>query len=103
MKKMRNLLNHIPKRKGSRPGWISSSASAFLTLVVLVSSVLALVYFAKGTSARASTSFSFTAGGDYGQTNSTTANLQYIAASEADFNLALGDLNYDSETVTAQA
>ncbi len=46
-------------------------------------------------------SFSFTAVGDYGQTSSTTANLNYIAGSGTSFNLALGDLNYDSATVSA--
>jgi len=46
-------------------------------------------------SARAETSFSFTAAGDYGQTNYTTDNLNYISGTNPAFNLALGDFNYD--------
>lgn len=41
------------------------------------------------------TSFSFTAAGDYGQTSATTANLSYMARSGVNFNLGLGDFDYD--------
>jgi len=47
-------------------------------------------------------SFRFTAAGDYAQTTYTTANLEYIARSGANFHLALGDLNYDPAHVTAE-
>jgi hypothetical protein len=43
-------------------------------------------------------SFSFTAAGDYGQTSYTTANLNYIARSEVNFHLGLGDFDYDPAT-----
>ncbi len=39
--------------------------------------------------------FTFTAAGDYGQTNYTTANLKYIAHSGVKFDLALGDFSYN--------
>lgn len=45
--------------------------------------------------AQAGTGFTFTAAGDYGQTNYTTANLKYIAKSGASFDLALGDFSYN--------
>lgn len=48
------------------------------------------------------TSFRFTAAGDYGQTNYTTANLNYIAQSGVNFSLGLGDFDYDPNT-TADA
>ena len=38
--------------------------------------------------------FVFTAAGDYGSSKDTTATLERIARSGADFNLALGDLSY---------
>lgn len=38
--------------------------------------------------------FVFTAAGDYGSSKDTTATLDLIARSDADFNLALGDLSY---------
>jgi hypothetical protein len=40
--------------------------------------------------------FVFTAAGDYGSSNGTTATLDLIARSGASFNLALGDLSYSS-------
>src|SRR5436309_2437501 len=70
-----------------------------LLLLVAASSFSAAIGSRKG--AQADSSFSFTAVGDYGQTSSTTANLNYIAGSGTSFNLALGDLNYDSATVSA--
>ena len=39
--------------------------------------------------------FTFTAAGDYGQTNYTTQVLKYFAHSGAKFNLALGDFSYN--------
>src|SRR5205823_1639303 len=48
-----------------------------------------------GTYAASSSSFTFTAAGDYANTSATTSNLHLIAGSGAQFNLALGDFNYD--------
>src|SRR5207302_280863 len=48
-------------------------------------------------------SFSFTAAGDYGQTSHTDANLNYIAKAGVNFNLAIGDLNYNPAHVTPDA
>src|SRR5436305_5543645 len=53
-------------------------------------------------SVSSATTFRFTAAGDYAQTNYTTANLNYIGQSGANFHLALGDLNYDPAHVTAE-
>ena len=47
-------------------------------------------------------SFRFTAAGDYGQTSYTTANLNYIAQAGVNFHLGLGDFDYDPNT-TADA
>lgn len=74
-----------------------------LTILLLVSSWTALTHLNRGGAVHsAGTSFTFTAVGDYGQSKNTTASLQYIASSGAKFNLALGDLNYDYPTVSAQ-
>src|SRR5438270_10128853 len=74
-----------------------------LTILLLVSTWTALTHLNRGKAVHsAGTSFTFTAVGDYGQTKNTTANLQYIASSGVKFNLALGDLNYDYPTVSAQ-
>ena len=98
---MSRLLHHRQEKNISRSGWISASATALLGLLVLASSLFAVVHSNKGTSAQAATSFSFTAAGDYAQTAHTTANLQYIGSSGANFALALGDLNYNPTNVTA--
>ena len=68
-------------------------------MLVAASTFFAAIGSRKG--AQADSSFSFTAAGDYGQTSSTTANLNYIAGTGASFNLALGDLNYHPATVSA--
>jgi hypothetical protein len=74
-----------------------------LPLLLLVSTCSLLTHPNQEKAAQAAgTSFTFTAVGDYGQTKNTTANLRYIARSGAKFNLALGDLNYDYPTVSAQ-
>jgi hypothetical protein len=67
--------------------------SPALSFIVLASTLFLLTY--AGRPARADFgSFSFTAVGDYAETNYTTANLNYIAHSGANFNLALGDFDY---------
>ncbi len=48
------------------------------------------------------TAFVFTAAGDYGSSNDTTATLDLIARSGPSFNLALGDLSY-SKTLSEAA
>jgi len=70
--------------------------TAFLLVLLVVSTLVALTSSSKRTTAQAASSFSFTAAGDYGQTNYTTANLKYIASSGVKFNLGLGDFSYDS-------
>jgi hypothetical protein len=67
-----------------------------------VSILLAMTYRSKGTSAASSTNFTFTAAGDYSNTTATTANLHLMATSGAQFNLAIGDLNYDHALTAAQ-
>src|SRR5437763_16435188 len=64
-------------------------------LFVSVSAFFAITQHSTETSAAASSSFTFTAAGDYANTSATTANLKLIANSGAKFNLALGDFNYD--------
>jgi hypothetical protein len=65
--------------------------SPALSFIVLASTLFLLTYASRP--ARA-VGFSFTAVGDYAETNYTTANLNYIAHSGASFNLALGDFDY---------
>ena len=74
-----------------------------LLLVALVAAASLLGPARPPQAARAATSFSFTAAGDYGKTKNTTATLKAIAASGTLFNLALGDLNYDYPTLSAAA
>src|SRR5438128_11271622 len=92
----------LSSRKSSLPRTrrLLSLGILFLVVCVGVSTFYALVYSSKPT--RATSSFIFTAAGDYGQTSNTTAVLSYIPGSGASFNLGLGDLNYDYPTVTAQ-
>ena len=70
-----------------------SFGNAFLVALLIASMRLVVVPVSQSTRA-ASSSFSFTAVGDYAQTNYTTANLQHIAESGASFHLALGDFAY---------
>src|SRR6266700_1211778 len=88
-------------RKSNLPGFLSLSTLGLVCLLMLVAASTFFAAIGSRKGAQADSSFSFTAAGDYGQTNSTTANLNYIAGSGASFNLALGDLNYDPATVSA--
>src|SRR6266571_3095999 len=88
-------------RKWNLPGFLSLSTLGLVCLLMLVAASTFFAAIGSRKGAQADSSFSFTAAGDYGQTNSTTANLNYIAGSGASFNLALGDLNYDPATVSA--
>src|SRR5438067_2230496 len=76
-------------------------AIVLLTLIVLAGTVL--VFARANRPAQTSSGFTFTALGDYAETNYSTANLNYIARSGARFNLALGDLNYSPSTISASA
>src|SRR5579884_1688638 len=54
------------------------------------------------TRAAVNSKFIFTAAGDYDQTPATTANLNAIAQSGANFHLALGDFSYNTAVTAAQ-
>jgi hypothetical protein len=110
--KMSTELNNNHKRGLSR-----SRGILLLVVLVVAGTLLTLVLSNKGSQIKnltskvsqaqkpasatpsmrpkAATSFSFTAAGDYAQTNYTTDNLHYIAESKVAFNLGLGDFNYD--------
>lgn len=79
---------------------------AFLVVLLAASTCLTLIHFNKGNLVHATgsqgSSFTFTAAGDYDQTSATTANLKYIAQSGANFNLALGDFDYNPAVTAAQ-
>src|SRR5579864_2826238 len=82
---------------------LPSLAVSFLCILVLASALLALARPSKPTVAQASSPrFSFSYAGDYDRTAQTTANLNYIAGSGVNFNLGLGDFNYDKNS-TADA
>ncbi|HLX58970.1 MAG TPA: hypothetical protein VKR83_18265 [Ktedonobacteraceae bacterium] len=81
---------------------LHSLGVAFLGVLLIASTLLVLAHSSKSTAAHATSSgFSFTAAGDYGQTNDTTDNLNYIAHSGASFNLGLGDFNYDTSSTAS--
>jgi Calcineurin-like phosphoesterase len=80
---------------------VRTISTALVGLLVVVSSVFLIIDVKQPAHAATNTSFSFTSVGDYGESSYTTANLNYIGKSGAKFNLALGDLNYDSAHVSA--
>ncbi len=98
------VLQTFQKRKLVRPGMSLSLRTGFLVILLVASTLLLFVHASRPTWAAAS--FSFSAAGDYGETQHTTANLRYMGnlakSGAVSFNLALGDLNYDSTTVTAE-
>ena len=72
-------------------GRISRIAS-FLSLCIVF---LALGFLSLGKKAQAiSTTFTFTAGGDYSANSSTSASLDLLPTTGASFHLALGDMSY---------
>src|SRR5947209_7602420 len=82
-----------------------SLGTAILVVLLMASTCLALFQFNKENTAFAasnSSSFTFTAAGDYDQTAATGANLNYLAHSGASFHLGLGDFNYSSAATAAQ-
>ncbi len=87
-----------------RSGMSLSLRTGFLITLLVASTLLVFMHANKPTLADAS--FSFSAAGDYGETKNTTTNLKYMGnlanSGAVSFNLALGDLNYDSTTVTAE-
>ncbi len=84
-----------------RSNLVRTIGTTLVGLVVVMSSVFLILHAKPSARAAAPTSFSFTSVADYGESSYTTANLNYIGKSGASFNLALGDLNYDSAHVTA--
>src|SRR5690242_6313166 len=82
------------KTKRPHSHLLFSRSTAFLVALMVASTFLIFAQRSKETKAQASTSFTFTADGDYGQTTNTTNVLNYIAASGASFNLGLGDYSY---------
>ena len=71
----------------------------YLILVIILSIPLFILnYKISHTKADASTSFSFTVGGDIGGNRSTSSTLDLIAQSGSNFHLAIGDLSYSEIT-----
>src|SRR5947209_7177847 len=97
---MRIVMKNLRKRSLTRPRSIISLGSVFIVALVIATTFSASAQRI-GKTSHAGASFSFTAAGDYGQTNYTTANLTYIAKSGVSFNLALGDFSYDASVNAA--
>src|SRR5947209_3398586 len=91
---------HVQKTRFLRFHHLFSLSIVLLIVLMSASILFTFAQRSTGTYAASSTSFTFTAAGDYANTTSTTANLQLIARTRPQFNLALGDLNYGS-TITS--
>ena len=98
---MSNIRNSYRIRSLTRRRTIISLGSIFILALVIVTTFSASAQSNTGTTSQAGGSFSFTAAGDYGQTNYTTESLKYIAHSGVSFNLALGDFSYDTSVSAA--
>ena len=98
---MSTIFNNNQERSLPLSYRIYSLIAVFLITLMVVGTFFALAHTSKRVKADSS-SFTFTAVGDYGQTSNTTAVLQKIGGAGQSFNLAIGDLNYDYPTVTAQ-
>src|SRR6266700_2780930 len=71
----------------------------FLILIIILSiPIFVANHIISHVKADASTSFSFTAGGDIGGNNRTSTTLDLIAQAGANFHLAIGDLSYSEIT-----
>src|SRR5690348_4770578 len=93
-------LHSMPKR--SLPH--SQALISLGTILILALLVGATLLSGKGTATQAAAgSFTFTAAGDYGQTDHNTSQLTYLGQSGASFGLALGDLNYGYPGVSASS
>jgi hypothetical protein len=94
------------KRSLSHRSCLISLGTAFLMVIMIASTCIVLMPPNKGKTAHAarstSSSFIFTAAGDYSQTNATTANMNAIRQSGASLHLALGDFSYSSTVRAAQ-
>ncbi len=100
--KMPHIFNN-QKRSIPHARRLISLSTVSLVVLIIVSTCFALTHTTRGKMVRAAgTSFTFTAVGDYAQTNHTTANLKQIAQSGANFDLALGDFSYSSAVTADQ-
>ena len=98
---MSNVRNSYSRRSLTRRRTIISLGSIFILALVIATTFSASAQSNNSTTSQTGASFSFTAAGDYGQTNYTTANLKYIAHSGVSFNLALGDFSYNTSVSAA--
>lgn len=92
--------NNKPHSRVHRSHHIFSLATLLLLVLMIGGSFFAIAHPSK---AQTPASFSFTSVGDYDQTAQTTANLQYIAGSGVNFNLADGDFSYITNPNSTQA
>ena len=92
---MHSMRNSHQKRSLTQSHSIFFLSIVFIVILVIVTTLSASAQASKRVTRQAGASFKFTAAGDYGQTNYTTANLTYIAHSGVSFHLALGDFSYD--------
>jgi hypothetical protein len=90
------------KRSRNRIRLFIPLSSVFLVVLAVSSSLITLTPFNRVVHAANSSSFIFTAAGDYAQTTATTANLKAIAQSGASFHLALGDIDESKGGTSAQ-
>ncbi|HYX48387.1 MAG TPA: metallophosphoesterase, partial [Ktedonobacteraceae bacterium] len=98
---MQNTM-HVQKTRLLRFRHLFSLSTVLFIVLASVSILFTLAQYSTRTHAASSGSFTFTAAGDYSNSSETTANLQLIANSGAQFNLALGDLNYDPNLSAGQ-
>src|SRR5216684_8942706 len=96
---MSPVINNQSKSRILRSHPLLPFASVLLLALLVASTFVALTHSSTRTMAQAA-SFTFTAAGDYSQTQYTNANLTYMKTSGAAFNLALGDFSY-AQTVTS--
>ena len=98
---MSTLVNDKRKRSLTSPRTILSLGTVVMAALLAANIFFALAPHSKQRTAQATSSFSFSAVGDYGQSTNTTSNLSYIAHAGISFNLGLGDFNYSSKVTTA--
>ena len=95
------MMKNLRRRSLTRPRTLISLSIGFIVTLLVVTTLSASAQLSTGVLNRAGAGFSFTAAGDYGQTNYTTANLTYIAKSGVKFDLALGDFSYNTNVNAA--
>src|SRR5438067_975982 len=91
---MLTTITNMQRRSLTRPRIISMGIF-FIVALLIMTTISASAQHQTTITTQVGTSFKFTAAGDYGQTNYTTANLKYIAKAGVNFHLALGDFSYD--------